>query len=256
MKPADPAVLCRPGERSRTVSGEGGQENALEPFVMRVFIRRSAPFLLAMAIAACSGGGDDVATSVTAPSPAPTPSPSPSPSPVPSQPACAPTLPDLPGSLPARGGTYTVTLLVGADCTWTASAQAEGWATIAPTSGRGSTATTLRVAENAHLDTRTLVVTFSGQTFRILQDGVACIYTLSAGSLEIGNDAGSIFITVTAPAGCRWTASSSDRWVTVKTPSGSGSDTVVIEFERNTGDARQGFVTIANQRIGITQQRG
>jgi hypothetical protein len=224
---------------------------------MRVF-RRCAPFVLAMAIAACSGGGDEVATSVTGPSPtpSPTPAPTPSPSPVPSQPACAPTLPDLPASLPARGGTYTVTLLVGSDCTWTASAQAEGWATIAPTSGRGSSAATLRVSENTHLDTRTLIVTISGQSFRILQDGVACIYTLSVASLEIGNDAGSVFVTVLAPAGCRWTASSSERWVTVKTPSGSGSDTVVIEVERNTGDARQGFVTIANQRIGITQQRG
>ncbi len=223
---------------------------------MRVFLRRCAPFVLAGVLAACGESGDPIGVP-TAPSPtaAAVPSPTPSPTPAPSQPACAPTLTNLPATLPARGGTYTLGLVIAANCLWTATAQAEGWASIAPTSGRDSAAPTLRVSENVRPDPRTLVIDINGQSFRVVQDAITCIYTLSGGT-EIGEDAGRLSLVVETQPLCAWTATSSERWVAVRTPGSTGSGTINLDIERNTGDARQAFVTVANQRVAITQRRG
>src|ERR1700754_5160055 len=110
---------------------------------MRVFVRVFTVLVVAGAFAACSSG-DSIAPSTTAPTPVPSaPSPSPAPSPAP-QPGCSAALPDLPGSLPARGGTFNVSVVIASTCTWTAASQAEGWATVTPTSGRGTATATLR----------------------------------------------------------------------------------------------------------------
>ena len=222
---------------------------------MRVFVRRCAVLLVASAIAAC--GSDSGSPSTTAPTPPPSgaPSPGPAPSPAP-QPACSASLPDLPGNVPARGGTFTVSVIIASNCTWNATSLAEGWATITPTSGRGSTTATLRVMENVRTDSRSFILSINAQSFPVIQDGITCVYSLGAPNVEIGNDAGRIPVVVSTQADCRWTATSSEGWIIVRTPSGTGSGTINLDVERNTGETRQAFVTVANQRITITQRRG
>jgi hypothetical protein len=228
----------------------------MRPGVMRLILRRSAALVIAATMAACSSGdGDAPGGTPTGPSPTPAGPTSPPPTGSPSQPSCAPTIPDLPPTIPTRGGSYVLSLLVASDCVWSATAQAEGWANISPNSGRGSATPTLRVLENVRTDTRTLLISVNGQTFRTVQEGVACIYTLDSPALEIGQDATTLALVVTAPAGCAWTAVSSERWLTVRTPSGVGSGTINLDIPRNTGDTRQAFVTVANHRVVITQRR-
>lgn len=211
---------------------------------------------LVSAAAACSGGDSDSPGSTpTGPTSTPSGPTSTPPTGSPSQPSCAATITDLPATVPTRGGSYVLSLLVASDCTWTAVAQAEGWAFISPASGRGSATPTLRVLENVRTDTRTLLINVNGQTFRTVQDGVACIYTLNSPGLEVGQDATTLALVVTAPAGCAWTAVSSESWLAVRTPSGVGNGTINLDIPRNTGDTRQAFVTVANHRIVVTQRR-
>jgi hypothetical protein len=146
--------------------------------------------------------------------------------------------------------------MIASTCTWTATSQAEGWATITPTSGRGSATATLRVMENVRIDSRSFILSINGQSFPVVQDGITCVYSLDAPTVEIGNDAGRIPLVVSTQSDCRWTATSSEPWIIVRTPSGTGSGTVNLDVERNTGETRQAFVTVANQRITITQRRG
>jgi hypothetical protein len=166
-------------------------------------------------------------------------------------------MPDLPGNVPAYAGSYTLSVLIGADCVWNAATQAEGgWASILPSSGRGSSATVLRMTENVRTDSRSLIIAINGQSFRTIQDGVPCVYALDSAGVAIGEDAARVSVVVTTHRDCRWTASSSESWIVVATPSGTGPGTVNLDVSRNTGDTRQAFVTIANQRIAVTQRRG
>jgi Tol biopolymer transport system component len=67
-----------------------------------------------------------------------------------------------------------------------------------------------------------------------------------AGSIET--------VSVTAEAGCRWTAVSNDNWITVSggTP-GNGNGTVSYSVTANTGEQRTGTIAIAGQNFNITQ---
>jgi hypothetical protein len=210
--------------------------------------------VIAATMTACSGDGDAPGATPTGPSSSPS-GPASNPPTGSSQPSCAPTITDLPPTISVRGGSFVLGLVVASDCVWNATAQAEGWANISPNSGRGSGTPTLRVLENVRTDTRTLVISVNGQTFRTIQDGVACIYTLDAPALEIGQDAATMALVVTAPAGCAWTAVSSESWLAVRTPSGVGSGTINLDVPRNLGDTRQAIVTVANHRVVVTQRR-
>ena len=88
--------------------------------------------------------------------------------------------------------------------------------------------------------------------------GVApvCTYALGALSSAPGAAAESDTVTVTAPGGCAWTASSSDTsWLTVTSgSSGSGSGTVNYSVTANSaGPPRTGTLTIAGQSFTVTQ---
>jgi hypothetical protein len=115
----------------------------------------------------------------------------------------------------------------------------------------------LTVATNTRTDTRTLNVTVNGQSFRAVQNAnlVTCSYVVEPTSLDQGPERGDASVALTAPAGCAWTATASEGWIRMLTPSGTGSATIKIELEQNTGDARSAFLTVAGQRVNITQRR-
>jgi hypothetical protein len=127
---------------------------------------------------------------------------------------------------------------------------------VSPTSGVGSASATLDVAETTRSDSRTLTLTFNSLTATVVQEGYGCVYTLSAAAIEARNEGSVHSIHVTAPPDCRWSVTTNDSWITVNTAGGSGSDYVSITVAPNTADARQGSVTIAGQRIIVTQPQG
>ena len=61
--------------------------------------------------------------------------------------------------------------------------------------------------------------------------------------------------TVSAGAGCAWTAVSNAAWITVTSgSSGTGGGVVVFNAAANAGAARNGTVTIGGQTLTVTQQ--
>lgn len=83
----------------------------------------------------------------------------------------------------------------------------------------------------------------------------SCSYQLSEGGRSFPASGGSATVTVTAPAGCPWLASSSDRWVTItsgRSGTGSGSVTYSVAANNNTL-ARSARLTIAGTTYTVSQ---
>jgi len=119
----------------------------------------------------------------------------------------------------------------------------------------GSGAVTLTLEPNPVRDARTATVTVNAQTFRVVQDAARCTYTVSPASLDATFDTPTLTVTVTVSvAGCPWTATASESWIRPRTSSGSGTAAITIDIDQNTGDVRHAFLTIAGQRVNVTQR--
>jgi Domain of unknown function (DUF4214)/Putative binding domain, N-terminal len=81
-----------------------------------------------------------------------------------------------------------------------------------------------------------------------------CNYNISSSSGSFTSSGGTSSISVTATTSiCAWTASESLSWVTLSSTGGTGSGTVTITENANTGAARTGSVTIAGKTYTISQ---
>ena len=85
----------------------------------------------------------------------------------------------------------------------------------------------------------------------------SCIESLNPESANVGSAASTGTIAVTAPAGCNWTASTTDNWITITAGSnGTGNGTVSYSIAQNSGTARTGTITIGGQIFTINQAAG
>jgi len=84
---------------------------------------------------------------------------------------------------------------------------------------------------------------------------VPCSYVISPTSASYNAASATGSITVTAAAGCAWTATSSDGWVSVTSgASGTGNGKVTYALTSNTGTgARSGTVTISGITFAVSQ---
>jgi uncharacterized repeat protein (TIGR01451 family) len=81
-----------------------------------------------------------------------------------------------------------------------------------------------------------------------------CTYSLASTSASFGPNGGAGSVTVNAPAGCLWTASSSQTWLSITSvPSGSGNGTVNYGAAPNTGVARSATLTAGGQTFTVTE---
>ena len=84
-----------------------------------------------------------------------------------------------------------------------------------------------------------------------------CTYALSPTSKTFKATGGSSSFTVSAPAGCSWTASEGVDWVQITSGlSGEASGTVQYTVSPNTGGARSSIITVEGQQFKISQQKG
>jgi len=154
----------------------------------------------------------------------------------------------------ANGGNGTVSVNVPADCSWTATSGA-AWITVASgTSGIGSGEIHFVVAANPNTASRQGVLTIGTRTFTVAQAGLSCTYAIQPASQAIAAAGGPVTIALTAPAACAWTAHANTSWISiVGAASGSGSASVTVNVAANSGDARTGTVSIADQTFSINQ---
>lgn len=81
-----------------------------------------------------------------------------------------------------------------------------------------------------------------------------CTFAINPTSQTLSSGGGSGSVAVTTAAGCTWTATSNDAWLTINsgTP-GNGNGTVNYSVAANTGPQRTGTITAAGQTLTVTQ---
>jgi hypothetical protein len=159
-------------------------------------------------------------------------------------------------SLGAAGGSGATTVTTSAGCAWTAGSN-EPWISITSGAlGLGGGTVAFNVAANGGA-ARTGSLTIAGQTFSVLQAAAPppCTFSIAPTSQSIGAAGGNgSAVSVTAGAGCAWTASSNAAWLTITSgASGAGNGSVGFTVASNSGSERVGTLTIAGHTFTVTQ---
>lgn len=168
---------------------------------------------------------------------------------------CQITLGAASASFPGAGGTGSVEVRASNPlCTWTAASEVDWIAITSGSNGKGSTSVSFNVSATSG-SPRTGTLKIAGLSFTVNQSE-GCTYAIAPAAYAAGSAGGSMSVTVTAAAGCPWTAVSNASWITVGNPSGSGSGTVAITIAPAAGPTRSGTATIAGETFTVTQSPG
>ena len=161
-------------------------------------------------------------------------------------------------SIGAAGGAgEAITVSTSAGCAWTATSQAS-WITVSQASGSGNGTVSFTVGANSGA-ARSGGLTVAGRSFTVTQAAAAappCTYSISPTELSINEKGGGSSVAVSAGAGCGWTASSNDSWLSItQGASGSGNGTVRFEVGSTGGKKRTGTLTIAGRTFTVQQSK-
>ena len=150
------------------------------------------------------------------------------------------------------GGTFNIGIQAAGFCSWSVSGL-PFWVTLgSPASGTGPTTVSLIVAAATNT-VRSATITVAGISVTVNQ--AVCSYSLSPGAQEFSILGGAGTITVTAPAGCAWSATNTLPFVTLTgTTSGNGNGTVPFQIAANSGGVRSGSFTVAGLSFVVGQQ--
>jgi len=161
------------------------------------------------------------------------------------------------GSIDAGGGSGVVTVTTDAECGWTASANVSWITGLTPASGQGAGRVQFQVAANPGPASRQGEITLNDQQALITQSGAACHFTLSSQTLSANASSGSGSFTVAAASGCAWTAASQAPWIQITSgAAGNGNGAIAFTIGANSGAARTGSITLADQTFQVSQASG
>jgi hypothetical protein len=154
---------------------------------------------------------------------------------------------------PAVAGTQNVTITTDAACAWKAVSNVAWMKIPGQASGAGNGVVQLAVEANTG-PVRSGTATIAGRTVAVNQDS-GCTFAIGPSSQDVAPAGGSGAVTVTANAGCAWTASSGAPWITLTAgAAGSGNGSVQFGVGANpTGGLRTGTITIAGQVFTVNQ---
>ena len=168
--------------------------------------------------------------------------------------ACTATLSGSSQSVGA--GVTTGSVDVTSACGWAAVSSAP-WLTItSAATGTGNSTIGFSVSANTATSPRSGTLTIAGNSFTVNQAALSCSTSLSVTSQAAAPGGGAGTVSVTAPAGCAWTAASNNTgWLTVTSGgSGTGNGTVGFSDTPNTGAAsRTGTLLIGGVTFTVTQ---
>lgn len=152
----------------------------------------------------------------------------------------------------AASGSIAVTHTAG--CAWRVS-NVPSWMTVTSTvPGFGSSTLTYTIAENTTTFGRGATVRIADTTFAINQSAHPCASaSLSPTSQSFGYTGGFGSTSLTASASCSWSVTGAPAWITVNTPSGSGSGSISYNVASNPGVARSTSLTIAGRGFTVSQ---
>ena len=93
-----------------------------------------------------------------------------------------------------------------------------------------------------------------GQTVTVSQAARNCSYSINPSAADFPSAGGTGSVTVTAPTGCAWTATTNAAWIGATSgASGSGAGSVVYSVGANAGAPRTGTLLIAGQIFTVNQ---
>ena len=171
---------------------------------------------------------------------------------IPTSPTCAYSVTPTTLTISGNGGTGIVTVTTNTECPWVAEAAAP-WLSVTSTaigSGSGSVQLTAQVNDGA---ARSGTARVAGQTVAVTQ-GPQCSIAIAPASARVPASGGTSTVAITAPAGCPWSAETSEPWLTVAPRSGEGSASVQVTAAPNAGAQRQGTVVIGGQSFTVVQE--
>ena len=157
----------------------------------------------------------------------------------------------------ASGGTGNVQVSTASGCAWSATSNTN-WITITSGSGgNGPGSVAYTVAANTTSSSRNGTMTVPGGTYAVIQGqgSAPCTYSLSSTSNSFAAAGGNGSVSVTASAGCPWTAASGVSWISITgATNGSGNGTVSFSVVANgSTTVRSGTLTVAGQTLTVTQ---
>lgn len=168
--------------------------------------------------------------------------------------ACTYAITPTSANVVATGGTGTVAVTAGTGCAWTATSNAAFITVTSGATGTGNGSVAYTVAANTGA-ARTGTIAIAGQIFTVNQAaGTQCTYAISPLSASVAATGGGGGVTVTAAAGCAYTAINNAPFITVtRGATGTGNGSVAYTVAANTGAARTGTITIAGQTFMVNQ---
>lgn len=173
---------------------------------------------------------------------------------------CQPALSSTSASVPATVASGNVNVTVAPGCAWNAASNV-AWVSVSNSGGTGNGSVNYTVQANTGA-ARSGTLSIAGQTFTVSQAGVSsggtgttCSVSLNIARKLMIAGASSKGVVLTAPAGCAWTATSSDpSWLTVSPTSGSGNKVVNFAATANSATtSRSANLTIGGKTLNVVQ---
>lgn len=171
---------------------------------------------------------------------------------------CSYDLRATPDQISSAGGRGSIQIQTTSGCGWSASSS-ESWLRVLTASGDGSGEAVFEAAANSG-PPRQASISVAGRPVLVSQAGVGggpveptCAATVGPTTLSAPASGGSLSVTLAIEEPCAWTASSSERWVTLGSESGSGPATLPLSVEPNNGGARSATLTVAGQPVTVNQ---
>ena len=150
------------------------------------------------------------------------------------------------------GGSFNIGVQTPAYCSWSVSGLPDWVTGTIPVSVTGPSTITLVVAADSSAS-RSAIITVAGISVNVSQ--VVCTYAISPGGQAFTTLGGVGIVTVTAPAGCAWSATNAIPFVSFSGPSnGSGPGAVNFQVSANAGNNRSGTFTVAGLSFEVEQQ--
>lgn len=194
--------------------------------------------------------------------PAPGP-PAPSPPPPAPPPTCGLELDHVSGDAAAAGGDGRIGVRAPAACSWTAVSR-DGWITITAGAGKGNGEVRYRVAPNTDQRPRTASIAVGDRSFIVRQEAApppapppttqSCSFDVDPKSEKFDEDGGEDRIRVRSTDTCAWSALSQSGWIEITSGrTGKGDGEARYRVAANTGPAREGTLSVADEIIKIRQ---
>jgi hypothetical protein len=163
-----------------------------------------------------------------------------------------------PATFAAGGGGGSLTITTTRDCQWSATTSGNWIQLGEPASGQGSGTVSFSVTTNPNPSQRRGAIAITDQQITISQEAAPCVFSVSPITDSVSPDGERRTVRVTAShQQCTWSARSESEWLAIVEGSqGSGNGQVIYEARRTSGPSRRGELTIAGQRVTVTQATG